>query len=579
MRKLFLPLFILFTVFSVFMNIPASAAGEEPLFLLGQNEKAEIQLATGQVFALKIGRNPIQLLTGNQGQKLILCGGQEEKSGEVKQGASLLLVAGDFQSCEKQIQCDSALVAFEVSKDSSVIWLATQGGMMNKEIIKPKIYRVDLNSFSATETVLDSLPCQIALSGDDKRLAVACLGDKDDPSSVLTVWDANTSQQVASFEIAANPGILSFNNENNYIMVAGYGYQEPESTSTGVVTGFKIPAKYFKQLKKPAPSGVNIINLATLDNRLFDLGRIAEDFIQGQSGIIYSIAKDENQSIVRATNWSGLLWEKRYDSLPKYVQEWPDKNRVFIICGKKISIISNDDGKTLKELTAENDIQPFLFWDSSPYAYSYNMSKLRLNTMDLNDSELGKTFKAGSAGLKILKATTMVLSVVAYADSLQPRYVNGVQMPTRVTPIYWPHAPKGNIVPCPEQEKLYMLNSFLAEIYTYDIQKEVVTKKFSYLGDNSLYLQMTPHGKYVVLVTGGDWKLINTKTDKADLTFGVGGGIHLVFQEVTAPTPYFSPDGNKMYIPKGSQILVVDLLNGKKLKSLPTKTKDATLFW
>ncbi|HBE80682.1 MAG TPA: hypothetical protein DDW65_23290 [Firmicutes bacterium] len=124
-----------------------------------------------------------------------------------------------------------------------------------------------------------------------------------------------------------------------------------------------------------------------------------------------------------------------------------------------------------------------------------------------------------------------------------------------------------------------MLNSFLAEIYTYDIQKEVVAKKLGYLGEKTLYLQMSPNGKYVILVAGDNWKLVNTLTDKADLTFSVGGGISFAFQEVTAPTPYFSPDGNTMYIPKDTKIMVIDLLNGKKQPLLTTKTKNAMIFW
>jgi hypothetical protein len=60
---------------------------------------------------------------------------------------------------------------------------------------------------------------------------------------------------------------------------------------------------------------------------------------------------------------------------------------------------------------------------------------------------------------------------------------------------------------------------------------------------------MAPNGKYVVLVAGDNWKLINTTTDKADLTFSPTAGISFVFQEVTAPIPYLSPDGDKMYIP------------------------------
>lgn len=183
-------------------------------------------------------------------------------------------------------------------------------------------------------------------------------------------------------------------------------------------------------------------------------------------------------------------------------------------------------------------------------------------------------------GLAVLKATVAIASMAEYGNSLQPHYVGGAQIPTRTSSIYWTHAPKGNMVAAPEQQKLFMLNSFLAEIYTYDFQKGVVSKKLGYLGEKTLYLQLAPNGKYVILVSGDNWKLVNIQTDKADLTFNpIGLKFGFAFAEPTAPTPYFSQDGNRMYIPNGSKITVIDLQNAKKLAAIDSQTKDAMIFW
>jgi DNA-binding beta-propeller fold protein YncE len=261
------------------------------------------------------------------------------------------------------------------------------------------------------------------------------------------------------------------------------------------------------------------------------------------------------------------------------VQERPGTSQVFIIGGKRITIIDNTNGDTIKDIIAESEIQPFTFLDKSSYAYSYNMGKLKLSILNLDTLQVEKTMAAGSAGLAAFKAVTAILSVVAYSNSLQPHYVGRVQVPSHVSSIYWVHTPKGNMVTSPDQKKLYLLNSFLAEIYTYDIQKGIVAKKLGYLGGKSLYLQIAPNGRYVILIAGDNWKLLNIATDKAVLTFSPNPGIGFAFQEVTAPTPYFSPDGSKMYIPNNSKVMVIDLEIGKKLASLGTKTKDAMIFW
>jgi hypothetical protein len=164
--------------------------------------------------------------------------------------------------------------------------------MANKEAIQPKIYRIDLNTFTATEAVLSSLPCQIALSGNGKILAVASLSEVEKLSSVLTVFEADSLKTTSTFEIIKNPGMLCFSNNNNTLTVGSYGYQIDEVTNNGSNTTtnennvFKIPTQHFVKCKRSIPAGIEIINLTTMKNRQFELGMINEDFIAGNDANI-----------------------------------------------------------------------------------------------------------------------------------------------------------------------------------------------------------------------------------------------------------------------------------------------------
>jgi DNA-binding beta-propeller fold protein YncE len=583
MKKFMLGLFTLCIGFFVLATISVGAPGEEPIFLLGQNEKAEVVLPSGQVIPLELGKNPLQVLTNKKGQKLILCGGEEKKSGEIKQGAFLGLIAQDLKTYEKIIQCDSALTAYTINNDGSTIWLATQGGISKNEIINPKIYQISLESLIITEVVLDSIPCEIALSSDSKWLAVATLGKAE--TSILTLFETEPLKLAATFDIVKNPGLLSFNDDNTALVVAGYGSPDivevvVDNNGEKEEKSFIIPTEHNMKLKTPTPAGVNIIDLISLQSKQVELGMVNQGLVAGADTTIYGFINGESNGSVIAASPVGLLWEKKCDFVPRFIQERPGTSQIFIIGGKKISIIDKQNGNPVKDITTDSDLIPFAFLNNSVYAYSYNMNKQKLSIMNLDNFEVGKSLAVGSKGLAAFKTVVMIASVAQYGNSLQPQYVNGVRIPANVSRIYWSHAPQGNMVAVLGQKKLYMLNSFLAEIYSYDINKGIVAKKLGYLGEKTLYLQMAPNGKYVILVSGDKWKLVNTVTDKADLTFDpVGLKVSFAFQSVAAPTPYFSPDGEKMYIASGSKITVIDLRNGAKLAAFDSKTKDALVCW
>lgn len=567
MKKYWAILLISVFLISTFY-VQAETSDEQPMFLLGQNEKAEVIIA-GKTTVLELGKNPIQLITSGEGRRLILCAGETSKSGDIQQGASLRLLSSDLKSYEKIIHCDSSLTAYTFDKDLTTIWLAVRGGVFKKEKVTPKVYRVNLSSLEATEIELESVPCDIALSGDGKWVAVTELGGAETPNSVLTIYEADSMALAGSFDIAKNPGFLMFDNDNDSLVVAGYGYKYQEN--------FKIPTEYFMRLDQPVPAGADVIDLLSFQSQKIDLGIANKEFIVGDNATIYAIVSEETKGIVRAVGPSGLLWEQNCDFVPKFIQERPGTEQVWIIGGKNINIVDKTTGTVLKSISAPNDVKPFLFLENSVYAYGYNMNNRKLNIMNLDNLTIEKTLAAGSTGFAVLKTAAFVASAISYYDSLQPRYVNGVQMPRNVQPVYWVSSPRGNIVPCPEKNKLYMLNSFLAQIYTYDLKKDEVDKKLGNFGQNSMYLQMAPNRKYVILVSGDGWKLISVETDKSVLHFNPLGD--LVFGATEASTPYFNPDGKRMYIPYKSKITVIDLENAKKLANLKSETKDAMIYW
>lgn len=582
MKKYFITLMVVILMLSIF-NAHAETSAEPPMFLLGQNEIAEV-IISGKATSLEIGKNPIQLITASEGRKMILCAGETKNSGEIIQGASLRILAPDYQKYEKIIQCESALTAFTLNNDLTAIWLATKGGTRDKAIVQPKVYRVSLGTFEVTEVALDSIPCDVVISGDGKWLAVAELGGLETPHSILTLYDANSMASARRFKISKNPGALFFSDDNNTILVAGYGYKYHE--------GFTIPTAHSVKLEQPVAAGVDIIDLVSFESKKIDLGFVNNEFIFGDNGTIYGITSEEanddtNEETnlkakgnIKAIGFEGLLWEQACDFAPKFVQERPATDQVWIGGGKKVRIIDKPTGKILKDITVPNEIKPFLFIENHAYAYAYNMNKRKLNILHLNNLEIEDTLAVGSTGFAVMKVMLVAASFVNSYNSLQPQYVNGVRMPTNVQPIFWVHSPKGNIVACPEKNKLYMLNSLLAQIYTYDMKTGKVHKKLSNFGQNSMYLQMAPNGKYVILVSGDGWKLISVDTDKSVLNFNPAGtSVRLVFQEPEAPVPYFSPDGKRMYIPDNSKITVVDLENAKKLTNLKSETKDAMICW
>lgn len=569
MNKFLNCLLIVFILFALGNTLTTYAAQESPFFLLGENEKAEIVGSYGKAVVLDLGLNPMEVITNKDGRKFFLCAGESNKTGGIIQGASVRLVSDDLVSYERVFALDSKLTAYLINKDATVLWMTTRGGVTNDVVVAPKLIRLDLISFAITESNLDSIPCEIAYSESSERLAVACLGEADQEESVVSIYETKDMKLLKTFGMPKNPGYLTFDADGTSLLAAGYGYR----------SDFSVPTEYFVKLKTPVSAGIAVINLITQKIDIIDLGPINQEFIIGRNTSIYGIVKNDKSGIVKAVGPNGLLWENNCDFNPEYVQERPDENQTFIMGEKKLRILQKDNGQTVKDLTLENDLKPFLFIGDSPFAYAYNTNVQRLNILNLQQLEMEKTLKAGSSFKAAMKVVAIGLSFVAYADSLQPHYVGNVRV-YHHSSLYVPNAPRGSIVGYPEENKLFMLSAFLSEIYTYDMQKDVVEKKLSYLGEKTLYLQMAPNRKYIVLVSGDNWQLIDPKTAKSVLKFNpCGMTVRLVFQGITAPMPFYSPDGARMYIPKGTKVTVIDMENGKKLNDFKTEAKDALVSW
>lgn len=571
MKKIYM-LFLSIMLIAV-ISISTQASETQPFFLLGQNEQAEVVLSLKEVIPLEIGKNPLPLVTVKDGRKVIICAGESKKSGKIEQGASLRLLSPDYKSVEKIVPCDSSLNAYAINPEQTTIWLATRGGTKDKQTIVPKLYRVDLNPFKASAIPLDSIPVDLKISDDGKWLAVAELGSLKSDSSVLRLYNANSMELIARCQIPKNPGLMQFSDDQRYLVVSSYGYPN--------LTSFDIPMNcYVEYDNVTVPAGVSIIDLEALQSRKHGFEIINHEFIPGENGTVYVMVKGDTSNTVTAIGPSGLLWELSFNYTPQNIQERPGADQVWISGGKDISVIQKSTGNLIKEITANNDIKPILFLDNSIFAYTYNMNSLKLNIINLDQLTIENNVAVGSAGFAAFKTIVLVASVIDYHNSLQPQYVNGVQVPrtTRQVPRFY--AWKGNLVACPEKHKLYMLNSYLAQIHAYDMKTGEVDKKLGKLGEETIYLQMAPNQKYLILITGNKWRLINTETDKTDLKFNpYGFKVTAVTSKAETPTPYFSPDETKLYIANKSKITIIDLEKGEKLKAPDTETKDAIVCW
>lgn len=549
------------------------ASQEAPLFLLGDNEKAEIVWPKGKPIALPLGMNPLEVITSKAGRKIFLCAGETNKEGKILQGAFIGIVDKDLKDYERVIQLDSKLTAYEMDKEATVLWLTTRGGLSNEEEIAPKLLRLDLSTFELTECVLDSIPCELALASHEHELAVACLGDLDHDRSTVIIFNAHNLQPFYIREMPKNPGYLEFSEDGDSLVAAGYGYRDE----------FTIPTEYSIKMAHPISAGAVVLDLVDRRVKTIDLGAVHGEFVIGRNNTIYGVTKAENQSIVKAMDATGFLWQNSCDFGVEYIQEQPEGERTFVMGGKRLRILQKDNGQVVKDHTLENDLKPFLFPRGSAQAFAYNVDARRLNILNIDALEIEQTVKAGSGGLAALRAAVTVLSLVELYNSYQPRYVGGVRLPRRISHNHWglwDLTSRGNIVACPDQNKLFMLNSYLNRIFMYDMKKGTIEKQMGGIGQETKYLQLAPNGKYVVLVTGDKWRLINTSNGQSALTFNpCGVNVRLAFQESKAPTPYFSPDGTRMFIPKGSKVTVVDLENGKKLANISTQTKDALVGW
>ena len=548
-------------LFSVMVNYSIYATENDKFILLGTNEKAEVHFSSGSIVSLDIGINPMQVITSSTNQKVILCAGDTNKS---EQGATLLLLNNDLNSIEKRIELNSALKGYAVNNNNSMAWLVTGAGLKKKADVYPKLYLVSLETLEIIETVLESMPCQIALSGDETLLAVTTIGENDTANSKLAIYDANTLRLIDSFDIAKNPGILEFSQDDQTLIVAGYGFRDT----------FKIPLDPYAKLTQQTSAEVGLVDLENWEMQEIDLGDINQEFAFGENDMVYGIISQENNGIIKAVG-SKINWEIKCDFIPKYVQDWPGTDQLIVIGGEAIEIVNKKTGESQKQLSAGNDVVPFTFLDGSEYAYSYNMQNLRLNVMNLNTLSLDKPVKVGSAGLVALKT----LAVIGSAIQPQSVNVNGVRI-QRTNHIYHVYTPKGNMVACPERNKIYMLNSYLNRIYVYDMLSGKVTKKIVVPTEKAVFIQKSPNDKYIILASGDKWMLVNVETDQSTLKFNpTGVKVTFIFQAVTAPTPFFSPDGEMMYIPEGTKVTVIDLNKGKKLKAIKTETKDASVWW
>jgi hypothetical protein len=461
-KKFFGFFMLLLVTCLLYGKLPVISAGEQPIFLLGENGKLDIVPPKGKATTLELGRNPVTVLTGSNGRKMIICAGEQSKSGEVGQGASLRLLDQSLTAYEKVITWDSAMTAYTVNKEATVAWFALREGVLDKNKVEAKICRVDLETLVTQELVVDSTPTHIELSSDERWLAFAALGQDDAAISFLEIVDAATMKPVGGFEIPKNPGLLCFSDDSQSLIVASYGYRKD----------LEVRLPYFTILKEETPAGALVVDLSTMQGKSIGLGNVNKEFLLGKDATVYGITARETDGEVAAVGPHNVVWKKTYDFVPLYIQETPDLNHLLITGANRVSILEKATGQSIKELTGESEFGAWSFPEGTHMAYAYNPSARKLTMIDLNTCELGKPVKAGGTVLAALRGLSIVLSFTQSA--MKPQYINGVRMPQHYYQVQWIHPARGSIVFCPEQKKLFLLNSYLLRYYIYDMAKGVI---------------------------------------------------------------------------------------------------------
>lgn len=172
-----------------------------------------------------------------------------------------------------------------------------------------------------------------------------------------------------------------------------------------------------------------------------------------------------------------------------------------------------------------------------------------------------------------------VASVASFNDSLKPQYMGGVRMPQSTPHIYWFRNSGGDMVAGPEAKKLFIISPTTSQVVIFDTVQRKTIEKIT-VGEESKYLMLTPNQKFMIVVAGDTWRIINTDTNKVTLKISVDGlKFQLAFAETSAPTPYLNPAGDRLYVPVGSKVKVTDLTTGKKLKDISSKTKEPLIYW
>lgn len=567
MRKAWILIGIAFIFSALSLNLVFSS-NNQPLFLLGENEKAEIIGSDKEKVSLEIGKNPLGLIEAINGTKILICGGESKKNNEIMQPASIRLLSGDLKNISKTIKLDAPLSVYEVDFQNSVLWLGTKGGTSEKSIISAKLFKVGMNDLSVTEISLDAIPCEISLSNNKKWLAIATLGQSEQPYSTLQIIDRIKFEVAACFQTFKNPSGLVFSENDTHLIMAGYGYQE----------SFKIPREYFVKTAQPLKPGFTVIDLSSLQKNEVKLDNISQDFILGQNNALYAISTQDQKKKIVAVNTMGINWENMLDFTPSCVQERPGTNELYVIGEKRIRILNRDNGQVIKDLNAESELKNITF--DSTYAYLYNLNNRKLNMIKLENLTLEKEAAVASSGRAVFKVFVVLASFVEYHNSLQPQYMGGVRIPHRVSQIYWVHTPRGNMVIGPDGKKLYLLSPTTSQITVFDLAKRKVTKKIK-IDEEPQYLVLSPNKKFIIYVSGETWQVINTENEKVTCKFGDGSGsaFKLVFQESDSAKPYFSPSGDKLYVPGNSNVKVIDMNTGKKLKNIETKAKSPLVCW
>ncbi len=530
---------ILLLTFFLCLSFQGQSRADTPerLFLLGNNQKAQVSDADGKVLAtLPLDKGPQQVITNQRGEKLFLCKDQSHWS--------LSLLRADATAYQTELRQDASLTGFVMNREHSYFWALVEAGTGGK---RAELLRINLANLEHQHTTLDTPGVTIALTPREERLIVTTVG-ADPLSAALHFLNAASLQTLQSIPIAKNPAATFFSPDEQSLWVTSYGYHLNLS---------KVAGRQLVQADSAIPAAAYDIDLNAMQlRRQIRLSELSADLIV-RDGSIYAFVAEGNQGKVICLSGNGNVIEYPVDFIPRQVEAAPERSELYIIGHKQLAFYNTASRKLLGELQLNREIGRFLALPGSSRGLIYHPTNRGiLSVVDLDTRQITTTARLGRGYMVAWKTYSLISGDVFVLGDIFFR--------------------NGDILALPEKRLAYIYNHFSQDVAVFDIGQNEVIRRIGCNIGNSGYLLGAPNRKYIIAVGPDQWKLINVATQKVDLNLRIKW---IGRDKKIVPHFYHSSAGDVLVIATGKKVIWVDLENAEIIRKLPTLTRDAVIGW